>query len=364
MNFQRFLLVLCLSVFVTAELSSDVLLHLEAIQYPNAILPISESNLSLISQPNRNHFTLLVLTSTDERHGCADCNRLKGLLNRLSESWYSNYPDSTYLLFAEVDIIDPFSIFEKPSPSKPALNTVSQTQKPQQTTVKVAPHARHQQPEISLLDDEFTDVFETQSVASAPVSTNTREDTSLPHPTLPPRPKENTAEDSRDEVLAGLVDIGFSLSVSNQAIDAVGADLQACVNHIMSNGNRQDPTSGRGDSRTPPDLSATLQDFSTDLFKRATKLLDKSKRTVIKNINQFHANQGKNGSDGLPAWMIEQDKYKESASERKKGGGVYEDYGDDRENINKDDIQRIMRAQRQREKERQRERLERNGRGS
>ncbi|OVF08925.1 putative dolichyl-diphosphooligosaccharide--protein glycotransferase [Clavispora lusitaniae] len=106
MNFQRFLLVLCLSVFVTAELSSDVLLHLEAIQYPNAILPISESNLSLISQPNRNHFTLLVLTSTDERHGCADCNRLKGLLNRLSESWYSNYPDSTYLLFAEVDIID------------------------------------------------------------------------------------------------------------------------------------------------------------------------------------------------------------------------------------------------------------------
>lgn len=260
--------------------------------------------------------------------------------------------------------LDPFSIFEKPSPSKPALNTVSQTQKPQQTTVKVAPHARHQQPEISLLDDEFTDVFETQSVASAPVSTNTREDTSLPHPTLPPRPKENTAEDSRDEVLAGLVDIGFSLSVSNQAIDAVGADLQACVNHIMSNGNRQDPTSGRGDSRTPPDLSATLQDFSTDLFKRATKLLDKSKRTVIKNINQFHANQGKSGSDGLPAWMIEQDKYKENASERKKGGGVYEDYGDDRENINKDDIQRIMRAQRQREKERQRERLERNGRGS
>lgn len=258
---------------------------------------------------------------------------------------------------------DPFSIFDQEPPANPAQVQPTQSS----ANVSASRVHQHQPSDFSLLDDEFVDVFQPSNVEKTPsISTNdinNRVEDAAPTP--PSRPSSTSSSvrmratretDERDTVLAELVDIGFSLLVSNRAIDEVGPDLQACVNHIMNNGRG---TGDNGNSSVPLDLGTALQDISTDFLRKATSIFDKSKRTVIKNINQFQAYHGKETNpDGMPAWMREQEKYKERASERKKGGGVYVDYGNDEENINKEEIQRIIRAQKQRERERQRERLE------
>lgn len=262
---------------------------------------------------------------------------------------------------------DSFSIFEQKKPVYLTLVHSGQLRNAMPTNVSPPRVHQQQSSDFSLLDDEFVDVFQPvqgekkTNTSSQAINGHTEEAA----PTPPIRPSSSSssaratnarATNARDSILAELVDIGFSLEVSNRAIDDVGPDLQACVNHIMNNGNG---SSERGNSSTPPDLGTAFQDMSTDLLRKATKLFDKSKRTVIKNINQFQAYQGKEtNSDGMPAWLREQEKYKERASERKNDGGVYVDYGDDEENINKEEIQRIIQAQKQRERERQRERLE------
>lgn len=251
-------------------------------------------------------------------------------------------------------VADPFDIFQEssqrvqPSPAPRSQNGAS-------SVPSVAPKTDGD----FLLDDEFTDAFvlETPTQVGMEVLEEFREyqeQTIVEERPRQPAPRgESDPEMERDSVLAGLVDIGFSLETSNQAIDAVGPDTQRCVNFIM--GGSQNGL-GSGASRTQsPDLGATIQDLSSDIFKRATKLLDKSRRTVIKNINNFQQ-QGRD--DSMPAWMRNQQKYKESALERKNDGSVYEDYGQDEDNINAEEIQRIIRTQREKERERQKLRLE------
>lgn len=106
MNIVKLLTVLCLSILAAADILALMRLHLESIQHPFGIIPISNANMSLISHPNRPHFTLVLLTSTDDKHECTECHRAKKMVQRVSEAWHSNYPESTYLYIAEVDIID------------------------------------------------------------------------------------------------------------------------------------------------------------------------------------------------------------------------------------------------------------------
>lgn len=289
-------------------------------------------------------------------------------LDVLSPTPSGSAASSGYASPSVVDESDPFAIFEKPALNAPKMASVANTVH--------APQPAHQKPQVAqttgdfLLDDEFTDAFTPEpkpapAAAPVPVSTpaapNKQRHTSRT-PELPQRRLEGSRrskqvlDSDRDGVLAGLVDIGFPVAVSNQAIDAVGADLQACVNHIMG-GGQQDVLPQRLGS--PNDLGATLQDLSQDIFKKASWFLDKSKKSVIKNISSLQ--QGGRSSDPMPAWMRNQHKYKDEALERK--GEAHEDYGLDEENIDKEEIQRIVRMQRQRERERQKERLE-SGRSS
>lgn len=263
---------------------------------------------------------------------------------------------------------DPFAAFD----SKPAQKSSSSVNVSESGNVSTSDIGSLQQPSStrngngagpgtamkstgSLLDGDFTDftdAFEPQvendiqeSVPVAPVPER------APNTKPSVRSESTDAVDRRDTVLAGLIDIGFPIEVSNRAIDEVGPDLQACVNHIMNGSQKREERtshSSRTTSKSPPDLSATLQDISSDIFKKASWFLDKSTKTVIKNINQL---QNKPQDDTMPAWMRNQRKYKERATE------ADADYGVDEENIDSDEIQRIIRLQRQREKERQKERL-------
>lgn len=254
----------------------------------------------------------------------------------------------------------------------------------------------------SLLDDDFTDAFVAEKPRISGETANPTQYQEFPTDTTLQNGRKKDyrnkvhgnkvhgnkdhgnkdhGQDStpnNDTLLAELVDIGFSVEDSNEAIRFVGEDLQDCVNYIMnkktdrpSRSDRhrdygRDRGSARGSGgfindsdRSLPDLNAKFNDVSNKLYNTASWFLDKSKKTVIggiSNLQQQHINNQVN--DGRPAWMKSQYKYKDGALEKKHRDNM-ENYGTDEENIDTNEIQRIIAAQQKRERERQRERLSR-----
>lgn len=154
-----------------------------------------------------------------------------------------------------------------------------------------------------------------------------------------------------DELIATLVDIGLSVEDAIEAIERVGPDLQDCVNYVITKSQRCE---SRNTGLLP---GLNVSDVSNRLFNTASRLLDKSKKQVICGIGTLQQHYLNNQtSDGTLLWMKSQHKYKGSAIEGKNGEQL-EDYGTDDENIDAEEIQRIISAQRQRERERRRERL-------
>lgn len=219
----------------------------------------------------------------------------------------------------------------------------------------------------SLLDDEFTDAFVEETPKVAPTSSSSvsqikmgqRTEQTLRQQTIPQRKREFR----NDDIIAELVDIGFSIEDANEALLYAGPDLQECVNFIMNKNSKPSQQRSermdfqRSQQRSPPDFNAAISDVSNKLYSTASWFIDTSKKKVISGIStlqQQHLNN--KNSDGTPAWMKNQHKYKDGALERKNGES-YEDYGTDEENINTEEIQRIIATQKQRERERQRERL-------
>lgn len=289
---------------------------------------------------------------------------------------------------------DPFSIFEKPQateplrdskPSKPSQETTSNT-----SNTGLGGKANH---EISLLDDEFTDAFtpEPEPIEQLTSSTRRPKSETSSHSnsgtklseqisdsriqdksnartnarTQTRSSKSESSTDARDTTLAELVDIGFSVEQSNEAIDEVGLDLQTCVNFIMGgNKKKKKETSNRpirDDSDMNNDFGAKINGLSTDLFNKASLFINNSRNTVMKNIEQFqhHSKSGQNeGQGSLPAWMKSQHMYKEDAAERKANGGVSENYGSDEENIDHEAINEFITSQKLKDKEKQRARYE------
>lgn len=102
----RGLAVLWLAVFGMADPLQAAQLTALALQSPNFVIPVKDSDLSLLSQPNRDHFTLIVLTSTDEKHQCTSCFPLHHVLRRVAAAWAADYAHTDYLFIAEIDIVD------------------------------------------------------------------------------------------------------------------------------------------------------------------------------------------------------------------------------------------------------------------
>lgn len=278
---------------------------------------------------------------------------------------------------------DPFDIFTKPQ-SQPAQPKPTQPSQPKPTQ-PISGNG------ISLLDDDFTDVFPEEAQPQPPQKpANTRlysyqdssEDEDFAYSEAPSNGRHTSNSNSsrsngsrsntssskggkRDEVVAQLLEIGFPTDVSNNAIDEVGLDLQACVNFIMSGGKLKPPSkqqSQRSRTQSPQveDIGARLNDLSTDFFNKASVFFNKSRDTVVKNIDKFQQAQNGRGSpnDSVPAWMVNQSEYKKNATERKANGDKYEDYGSDEDNIDQDAIREFMLLQKQKDREKNKARLE------
>lgn len=95
-------------VFATA-------LHAEPINVPimqlsasseDYVYQINGADLSEFSRYNRDYFTLLAITSTDESHGCQSCIHWKTIFRTVARAWYYDYLDTNYLLIVEADLID------------------------------------------------------------------------------------------------------------------------------------------------------------------------------------------------------------------------------------------------------------------
>lgn len=240
----------------------------------------------------------------------------------------------------------------------------------------------------SLLDDEFTDAFTpipTPHPTPIPIPTHTSKPGmkqprsqgssassrvgSPATPSLsssaPARPAPRSSDDRRDGILAELVDIGFSVEASNEAIDRCGFNLQSCVNYIMSKAagddgtanNNSRPSSRGSQGKNLDNLTKSFNDVSVDIFNKASSLLYKSKRTVIKNLAEFQ-NKSQQPDNNMPTWMRNQLKYKSNASENKNNGEYFEDYGTDEDNIDQAAIEEFMRKQKQMNKERAKHRFD------
>lgn len=56
--------------------------------------------------PEREFWTLLVLTLTLPEHGCGPCASLKHVVARVARSWFADHADTNMLFFVEVDLVD------------------------------------------------------------------------------------------------------------------------------------------------------------------------------------------------------------------------------------------------------------------
>lgn len=93
---------------LAGEVSREALALTElSLESPDLLLHIGDSDISAINDnPIRDYYTLLVVTSTDEQHGCDICHALLGVVRKVARSWFADYTDHHYLYFAYVDIKD------------------------------------------------------------------------------------------------------------------------------------------------------------------------------------------------------------------------------------------------------------------
>lgn len=262
---------------------------------------------------------------------------------------------------------DPFAIFSaslsgqntpKPAPEDDLLAFfLSESKTPGSKHSSAQPKPSQQASgDVDLLGEGFTDAFEpevtTQQNSTRLDSSDLLQASRSATPEPPKRPararsSEQQLQERRDSVLAELVSQGFSIEIANEAINRAGPDTNACIALIIR---------GIPDQAGSKDLQ--WQNLSNDMYKKASRFLDKSKKTLIKNIGTIHNQLNAREQSDMPAWIKNQQKHKERASERRPDGTSYEDYGTDEENFNAEEIQRAIRLQRQREQERQRERLQ------
>lgn len=230
------------------------------------------------------------------------------------------------------------------------------------TTLSKPPSKAPNLSKDSLLDEDFTDAFVSNSTSiTEPKYVESTDAPASKRGQLRQIPGNlgSRQGDATDRVLAELVDIGFSVEESNEAIVHVGPELQNCVNYIMNKNSRwiQRPTQdNRVDHKTQRnshEFNSAISDVSSKLYSTASWFLDLSKRKVITGISNLKQQRFNNTRDGTPAWMKCQEKYKGGVLEKREGE-IYEDYVIDEDKVNRQEIQRIVEAQKQRESQRER----------
>ncbi|QRG38502.1 hypothetical protein FDK38_002912 [Candidozyma auris] len=91
---------------VAADTEQALKLTELSLSIPDGVIPISNGDLSAISEAHREHYTLIALTSTDPKHDCESCRDLEAMLSTVAKAWFADHTFSNYLFFAKIDIAD------------------------------------------------------------------------------------------------------------------------------------------------------------------------------------------------------------------------------------------------------------------
>lgn len=110
----------------------------------------------------------------------------------------------------------------------------------------------------------------------------------------------------RDHSLAELLDMGFTIESANLALDSTsdGQDLNMAISYLMSNA----PTT-KTNSINNTHLYNQSNDFSSELFNKASSLFNSGKKKLQKEFNSYMTSNQK-PSNGIPAWMEKAEVYK------------------------------------------------------
>ncbi|KAF5111004.1 hypothetical protein DV495_004224 [Geotrichum candidum] len=130
-----------------------------------------------------------------------------------------------------------------------------------------------------------------------------------------PAPKNG---DPRDPFIAELVDMGFSVEQAKRGLSNTdtGLDVRQAIDFLMLEAHskatgkpveRPHSQSSRSNNQSP-DISKLAQDFSTQFISKGLSIFNQGKKNLAKAIEQY---SGHNSDDGSPAWMRDQDKYKQ-----------------------------------------------------
>lgn len=94
------------AAFVSAESELTFKLQELTLSQVDGVIPITNADLSPISHPEREHYTLIALTSTDPQHNCESCIDLEKVLERVVHAYFDDYFWLNYLYFAKIDLAD------------------------------------------------------------------------------------------------------------------------------------------------------------------------------------------------------------------------------------------------------------------
>lgn len=223
---------------------------------------------------------------------------------------------------------DPFDIFNKPPPPKPVSVKPSQPTSsrntPQSSSRGTPQPVANNDPSGSLMEG-FTDAFPHRSTPSQTSSTNgselSRHSTPLSenHSSSRNSPKP-PASDPRDQYIAELVDMGFSVEQAKRGLanTDTGLDVRQAIDFLMNEAHRkatgkvgQQRPSSAGSNRATPnqpaDISKMAQDFSNQFISKGMSFFNQGRKNIAKAIEQYSAHTP---DDGTPAWMRNQEKYK------------------------------------------------------
>lgn len=207
------------------------------------------------------------------------------------------------------------------------------------------------QANTDLLDDFFGSQ-PTPKLATSAQPTSTIEKISLPK-------VDNNKQELRDGVLAELLEMGFSLSDANDALDSTstGYDLDTAISFLMTkahsktrntqNAKFQSQGGLYGKNNVDDDFGKIVSDLSSDFMSTASFLLNTGKKKIKEGVDMYRQ-QRLDNNDGQPMWMKNQQRYKKN-SIKLNGDDNGEGEEEDEEEMDSQTMKELIRQQRLKE---------------
>lgn len=197
----------------------------------------------------------------------------------------------------------------------------------------------------NLLDDDFTDAF-VEEPALLPQDT---------HINTVPAPEQSIMY-RKDELISELVEMGFDFDVAKRALSqTANYDVNEAISVIMNEAHakskpKQHHQLKQQQFMDQDELSQLIQDLTVDIKSKLFSLLSKGRKTLAKGI-EIYKDQQFNNTDNQPVWMRNQAQYKQ--------GSMQLEGDEDEEELDKEQMRRIVDRQRAMDKQLKEEKMRR-----